>query len=312
MKKVFISHSSSDKLLADEICRLLEIQGVGCWIAPRDIAPGKSYGEEIIHGIESTSVTLLVLSDNSNRSSAVKNEIERAWSKGKTVIPVRIEDVQPSKGLEFFVSAAQWIDAWQTPMDSKISHLIAVIQSITNNENDSHQVDRENTQSKIKQNLSANTQSEEAVDEEGISIIYVLRQILLTIIIGLCTFYGAQYVYAKFIREERVLSEEKIENFVSQYKQIGSLSGVVERCTGSVELKQTIENIFDQNKTPEFVKLRERLVPAYEAAYKKSLVDMKVFNVMDGEFSKKSFDCSDPKDLDIVLKMQKQVLLNLK
>ncbi|MBV8722991.1 MAG: toll/interleukin-1 receptor domain-containing protein, partial [Candidatus Eremiobacteraeota bacterium] len=35
--KVFISHSSKDREIADAICRHLEAMGVSCWIAPRDI-----------------------------------------------------------------------------------------------------------------------------------------------------------------------------------------------------------------------------------------------------------------------------------
>ena len=78
MKHAFISHSSTDKQLAEEICSSLEKRGINCWIAPRDIDPGKAYGEEIIHAIEQTSATILVLSENSNQSPAVRNEAERA------------------------------------------------------------------------------------------------------------------------------------------------------------------------------------------------------------------------------------------
>lgn len=131
MGSVFISHSSVDKELANEMCMLLEKRGINCWIAPRNIAPGKAYGEEIIHGIEGAIVMVLVLSEHSNQSTAVRNEVERAWSKGKTVIPVRISDVSPSKGLEFFVSTAQWIDVLQSPLDAKMDQLSAAIKVLS-------------------------------------------------------------------------------------------------------------------------------------------------------------------------------------
>jgi len=41
-------------------------------------------------------------------------------AKGKTIIPFRIHNVTPSRNLEFFVSNAQWIDAWQTPLEALI------------------------------------------------------------------------------------------------------------------------------------------------------------------------------------------------
>lgn len=40
---VFISHSSKDKSVADAVCSMLEQHRVRCWIAPRNVIPGKNY-----------------------------------------------------------------------------------------------------------------------------------------------------------------------------------------------------------------------------------------------------------------------------
>ena len=122
-KHAFISHASKDKEIAKKICDMLENRGIECWLAPRDIIPGRDYGEEIIRGIEETAATVLLMSENANDSTFVKKEIERAISKAKPVLPVRIRDVSPSPGLELFVSSAHWIDAWQSPIDNKIDQL---------------------------------------------------------------------------------------------------------------------------------------------------------------------------------------------
>jgi hypothetical protein len=66
-------------------------------MAPRDIAPGEDYAEQIISAIESCPVLLLVLSESSNRSQYVRNEVERAIAKRKVVIPLRSHDVQLSR-----------------------------------------------------------------------------------------------------------------------------------------------------------------------------------------------------------------------
>jgi hypothetical protein len=126
-KEVFVSYSSEDMQVAMQICGLLEERGIGCWITPRDVTPGKSYAEEIINAIESTSATVLVLSEHANLSVHVRNEIERAVSKGKTIFPIRIREVQPSKALELFISSAQWIDAFKPPIEAQISTLAAAI-----------------------------------------------------------------------------------------------------------------------------------------------------------------------------------------
>ena len=81
-------------------------------MAPRDIAPGLDYGTQIIDAIEACTVLVLVLSERSNYSIFVRKEVERAIAKGKRVIPFRIQNVTVSRSLEFFISDAQWIDAW--------------------------------------------------------------------------------------------------------------------------------------------------------------------------------------------------------
>jgi len=40
---VFISHSAQDKAIADAVCAALENAAVRCWVAPRDVQPGRSF-----------------------------------------------------------------------------------------------------------------------------------------------------------------------------------------------------------------------------------------------------------------------------
>ena len=47
---------------------------------PRDIAPGKEYGPQIIDAIEDCAVLVLILSESSNSSHFLINEVERAVS----------------------------------------------------------------------------------------------------------------------------------------------------------------------------------------------------------------------------------------
>ena len=47
---VFISHSNQDKAVAHAMCSRLEQAGIRCWIAPRDVRPGRNWGSEIIRG----------------------------------------------------------------------------------------------------------------------------------------------------------------------------------------------------------------------------------------------------------------------
>ncbi len=128
-KSVFVSYSSEDKNLAFTICHALEDRGIGCWIAPRDVTPGADYLEEILGAIENAEVMVLLLSSRSNSSRHVRNEVERAVSKGKAILPVRIEDVRPSRGLELLISSHHWVDALP-PLGDKVERLEGAIKAL--------------------------------------------------------------------------------------------------------------------------------------------------------------------------------------
>jgi TIR domain/F5/8 type C domain len=129
MKRVvFISHSSADRAIAERLCTYLERNGVGCWIAPRDVTPGKNYGAAIIDAIDECRVFVLILSSHSNKSRQVVREVERAASTDSVILPFRIEDVQPSRDIAFYVSAAHWLDAAKYQVDEQFDELLAAIQ----------------------------------------------------------------------------------------------------------------------------------------------------------------------------------------
>lgn len=124
---VFISHSSKDRAIGEAACAALERVGHKCWIAPRDIMPGEDYGEAIVDGIRASRVFLLIVSAESVASPQVRRETERAANAGAPIIPFRIEDVLPSKSLEFFISSAHWLDAISRPMEPHYDYLVKVV-----------------------------------------------------------------------------------------------------------------------------------------------------------------------------------------
>ena len=134
---VFISYPSPDKTVADAVCARLEQRGVRCWIAPRDVPPGFSYGESIIEAIEQCRVMVLVFSANTNASTHVAKEVERAVSHGLTIIPFRIQDVKPTKSLDYFISSVHWLDAITPPMETHLDYLAETV--IRNCRNRTHQ-----------------------------------------------------------------------------------------------------------------------------------------------------------------------------
>ena len=81
---VFISHSEKDKTIADAVCAKLEAEGIRCWIAPRDVMPGREWSECIIEAIKQARVMVLVFTSNANDSAQVRKEVERAFNHGVT------------------------------------------------------------------------------------------------------------------------------------------------------------------------------------------------------------------------------------
>lgn len=109
--QVFLSHSSRDAAIAGQICERLERSGVQCFIAPRDIRPGKEYAEEIINGLDESAAMVLLMSQSANSSPHVLREVEHAVSGGTPILVYKIEEVALSKSMEYFLMAHQWVNA---------------------------------------------------------------------------------------------------------------------------------------------------------------------------------------------------------
>ena len=109
--QIFLSHSSKDAAIAEQICEQLEKNGTQCFIAPRNIRPGKEYAEEIINGIDESSALVLLMSENANSSPHVLREVEHAVSGGTPILVYKIEDVVLSKSMEYFLMTHQWVSS---------------------------------------------------------------------------------------------------------------------------------------------------------------------------------------------------------
>jgi hypothetical protein len=127
---VFISYAVEDRTVANAVCATLEANRIRCWIAPRDVLPGVSYAEALVDAISESSLMVLVFSSRSNNSPHVMREVERAASKGIPILPFRIEDVAPSKSMEFFLSTPHWLDALTPPLEKHLGHLAGTVEML--------------------------------------------------------------------------------------------------------------------------------------------------------------------------------------
>ena len=123
MHDLFVSYSQPDRDCAFALVQRLEARGISVWIAPRDVSPSADWAAEIIDAISSARLMLLVFSGSSNDSDQVRREVERAVHKQLRILPFRIEDVLPSKSLEYFLSTQHWMDAFPPPLEPHIDRL---------------------------------------------------------------------------------------------------------------------------------------------------------------------------------------------
>jgi hypothetical protein len=130
MPSIFVSHASKNFKLADDIRRRLEELGKTCWIAPRDIPPGSSYGEVITQAIQSCTAVVLVLTEDANVSRGVANEIEMAFREDRVIIPVRLKEIEPSAALAFYVNNTQWVDACRSPLRERVQEIIRIVDAV--------------------------------------------------------------------------------------------------------------------------------------------------------------------------------------
>lgn len=132
MHRVFISYSSSDKDIAEYLCEQLELNGIKCWIAPRNETGGKTYAEAIVVAIKTAEVVLLVSSVSILSSEHVLSEVAIAFDEKKIILPFKIDDSEYNDNYRYYLSRKHWINAFPEPR-KKMNELLETVMFLTNN-----------------------------------------------------------------------------------------------------------------------------------------------------------------------------------
>ncbi|HWY40315.1 MAG TPA: TIR domain-containing protein [Chthoniobacterales bacterium] len=125
--RVFISYSDKDKTFAEMLLKALEGRGTNCWIAPRDIPPGGSYADAIMRAIEECSCFVLVYTVNSNSSPHVLREVERALKFERNIVPVRFDQSEPSRSLDYLLATVHWLSIDTSTAKADVNRIAAQI-----------------------------------------------------------------------------------------------------------------------------------------------------------------------------------------
>lgn len=125
--EIFISYASPDIDRAHQLRIALEAAGQSCWMAPDDIRGTTGWPEQIAAAIAGCHVMLVLVSAASLTSRHVPKEADLAFSKGKALIPVRLEAVPLTGPLEYLLSLSQWVDLYPGPVDAHVDELMSTV-----------------------------------------------------------------------------------------------------------------------------------------------------------------------------------------
>jgi len=79
---------------------------------------------------------VLVFSDGSNKSQQVIREVGEAVEKGIPIIPLRIENVDPSQEMRYYIKSIHWLDAMTPPFERHLNKLSNSVQALLSVETD--------------------------------------------------------------------------------------------------------------------------------------------------------------------------------
>lgn len=125
-KLAFISYSSGDKNVADNLCAKLESRGIKAWYAPRDVHSG-DYASSIVNAIDRCTHFVVILSEHSLKSQHVLNEIDLAFQrlgKGVKVCPLKIDEKEMGPAFLYYLSRQHWMDAHVPPLERRLQEFV--------------------------------------------------------------------------------------------------------------------------------------------------------------------------------------------
>ena len=123
----FISYSSKDKNVADNLCNKLESRGIRVWYAPRNVVG--PYATAIMKGIMEADYFIVIVSHNSLSSQHVLNEIDNAHSRLPELKfkPLRLDDIALTPEFSYYLSRQHWLDATVPPLEEKLEAFVSDI-----------------------------------------------------------------------------------------------------------------------------------------------------------------------------------------
>ena len=131
---VFISYNHNNQQIADSFRAILNKNSIKTWMAPGDIPFGSSYTGVITRAVRGCRCLVVILSQESQESFWVKNEVERAINYKKTVLPIKIDDSDINDEFEIMISTSHIAAVIRIDENSdQIAKVVRDIKALFNN-----------------------------------------------------------------------------------------------------------------------------------------------------------------------------------
>jgi hypothetical protein len=129
---VVISYSRRNREIAEQLTGLLRERGLDVWY-DRMIKPGADWRDEIANAISHARIFLILFSSESNESQELRKELAIADRRKLLIVPVRIEEVEPTGLFEYELARRQWFDIfadWRAGLPAVVDFVAEAAQSV--------------------------------------------------------------------------------------------------------------------------------------------------------------------------------------
>ena len=132
VNSLYLSYSSKDKEAASELSDILVDNGFDCFKKKSSIDnTALNQSDAIQEAFDKSDVFVLILSSATSNDIDVRRDIEYAVNLKIPVFVLRIENIEPSGALKYYLSPFQWIDAYDQTLSESCSILIKILRNYT-------------------------------------------------------------------------------------------------------------------------------------------------------------------------------------
>jgi len=119
--EIFISYRRADRVWAENLHRQLGAEGIEAWYDAH-VSAGEDWRMATAKALEQSQIFVLLFSKNAADSSDIAKELAAAVLKKKLIIPIRLEDIEPSGPFLYELASRNWINAYEDT-DAKLAEV---------------------------------------------------------------------------------------------------------------------------------------------------------------------------------------------